>query len=372
MRRNALLASSVLLALALAFAPGPGDCTAEYVAKFAGIRPKDGPAVQSTKTKLLRPVLGQDIRIPPTVTLTGYKEPTGGLAFSPNSRTLAIGIVAGVQLWDVGTNEERTVLKAPYDSWWRAIAFSPDGKLLAAGGESTGVQLWNVESKKHLAKLDIEYGGYNLGLAWDPNAKVLVAVGGTGGAGHLRCWDVEKRKLIVGHRPRGHWVHCAVFRPNGKDIVFGGSAGFGLIPNAASRPNKVDPDSRLGWKWSDSSVTALSSDGKKYASSDKMATLTLGAMDTGKEKRIMQAHDGMVWVLAFSPDGRMLASGGADKSVKLWDVTTGDLLVSLPGHIERIAGVAFSPDGKMLASGSSDRTVKLWDLTKLLKKMKRP
>ena len=73
--------------------------------------------------------------------------------------------------------------------------------------------------------------------------------------------------------------------------------------------------------------------------------------------------------LAFSPDGRALAARGPDLSVRVWDVTAGKEIGQLKGHSGRIETVAFAPDGKTLASGAADTTILLWDAASPLKEL---
>jgi len=74
------------------------------------------------------------------------------------------------------------------------------------------------------------------------------------------------------------------------------------------------------------------------------------------------AHRGIVWDIACSPDGRRFATAGDDQTVRVWDAESLGELRVLRGHDDQVFTVAFSPDGRWLASGGQDGTIKLWDL----------
>ena len=115
---------------------------------------------------------------------------------------------------------------------------------------------------------------------------------------------------------------------------------------------------------------AINPDGKTLASAimgspdadPDNKTIKLWDVTTGKERAILQGHEGMVYSVAFSPDGKTLASVSDDQTVKLWDLATNKERATLQGHTQAVMSVAFSPDGRTLTSASNDKTVKLWDV----------
>ncbi len=118
--------------------------------------------------------------------------------------------------------------------------------------------------------------------------------------------------------------------------------------------------SRLRHAYIVSSI-AYSPDGKVIASGSHLGTVRFWEPATGKELRVLAAHDGGVIGLAYSPDGKVLATGSWDRTIRLWDADTGAALRTLTGHTSEVSRLAFSPDGKVLASGSKDGTARLWD-----------
>jgi WD40 repeat protein len=180
------------------------------------------------------------------------------------------------------------------------IAFSPDGRLLAASVEGK-VMLWNMEG------------------------------------GLLRIIHV----ISV--------FNDIVFSPDGMKIAIGGWGGAAL----------VGIDGKVLWERVDNTNSlAMSPDGKLIACGVKHA-VKLFSID-GKLLKTFVGHKKFVTTVEFSPDGSMIASGSQDKTVKLWNVATGLEIRTFKGHKDEVFSVAFRPDGKVIASGSKDQTVRLW------------
>ena len=125
---------------------------------------------------------------------------TGRFALSPDGKTLATtGRDGSIRLWDVGTGKVRATLKGHKGSVF-ALAFSPDGKVLASGPYAGGIEgskgdyaikLWDVESGKETAALSGHVKGiYSLTFA--PDGKTLVAADFTG---VMKLWDVARARV---------------------------------------------------------------------------------------------------------------------------------------------------------------------------------
>jgi hypothetical protein len=156
-------------------------------------------------------------------------QPFFGLAVSPDGKVLALGTQQRVELWDAVSGDEVRVLHGPNTSNYRALAFAPDGKMLATAGGSPAIQLWEVASGKerHLFRLAAESpavvnsrfpGGPKAvsALAFSADGTILAA-GGNDSAIHL--WDLltdEEFPPLVGHSAP---IRALVFTPDGKQLV---------------------------------------------------------------------------------------------------------------------------------------------------------
>jgi len=248
------------------------------------------------------------------------------------------------------------------------LAFSPDGSLLATGGGSikksgflgdmlrmgigkwqSPVDVFDVESGRLLHTLAGHRGSTAVYcVAFTPDGSIL-ASGGDG----IRLWDVPSRRLLRTLKCR--WVMSVAFSPDGRLLASNGDGDSIELWEVFSNLHR-----RLKGHRKSARSVAFNPDGRLLASGSGDKSIKIWDVVTGRQVRTLKGHTGAVESVAFSPDGRLLASGSEDYTIKLWDVSTGRLLRTLEGHGDDVESVAFSPDGRMLASGSDDDTIKLW------------
>jgi WD40 repeat protein len=142
-----------------------------------------------------------------------------GVAFSPDGRTLA---AAGfhmdklVGIYDVQTGKRVQTLAGHTEWEIDALAFSPDGKLLASTGVDKQILVWELATGKLRHRLADQ--PYRVpALAFSPDSATLAG----GGNKTIRLWDVATgrlRKSLEGHRD---WVCGLAFAPDGKTIASG-------------------------------------------------------------------------------------------------------------------------------------------------------
>ena len=293
------------------------------------------------------------------------------IQFSPDGTQLAVGTAIGVWLYDVETGEEKSL----FAGMCQALAFSPDGRFLANGGEYSDVrkvQVWEVATGREVLLADV-YDTASA-LRFSSDEKMLVSVGGSGDA--IISLDIETGKVTT--RPFFKSEPFGVFgSENGvyaitRDKVAGGRRD-GKIQLWDTTVHKALPTLR---GHTDLSIQPLnkplrrnsnrvlavtfSPDGTRLASGSTDKTVRLWDLTNRNEWITLQKHTGWINVLAFSPNGKILASGSTDRTVQLWNTATGESLATFTGHIDGITALAFSPDGSTLASASTDGMIRFW------------
>jgi len=197
-----------------------------------------------------------------------------------------------------------------------SLGFSPDGKLLAAGGYKQ-VRLMDPTTGKTLATLD-GHADLVRSIAFSPDGRYLAAAGGLPQrSGEIKIWDVAAHQLVKTMEGHSDCIYSVAWSPDGKLISSG--------------------------------------------SYDKM--VKLWDVETGKEVRNLKDHIDAVFSVAFSPDGQRLASGAQDRTVKIWDVASGQRLFTLSDAQDGITSVCFRPGGNEIAAAGYDKTIYVWNLT---------
>jgi RNA polymerase sigma factor (sigma-70 family) len=259
-----------------------------------------GPAVvlyEAATGKELRklPVKGQGISAP---------------AFSPDGKMLAARAdrTGMIHLWDVATGKplralgeepkpglrKVVVLRGVVGTVTRDLAFSPDGKLLAAAGGPNQIWLWDTAAGRRLRELSLAGGHVVKHLAFAPDGRSLAAVNLDGTATLFETATGEKRCQFG--KPDGAGV-----RPGPVAFVVGGMVGMAGSEPASPFRVSFSPDGRL---------LAVASEGP---------AMRLWDVRTGKEVKQLRGHQGGVVSLAFARDGKRLVSGSLDTTALVWD-----------------------------------------------------
>jgi WD40 repeat protein/transcriptional regulator with XRE-family HTH domain len=295
--------------------------------------------------------------------LGGFSDMVLSVAFSPDGKTLAAGSADDtVRLWDVATHQPIGIplINSPSTSV-NSVAFSPDGKTLAAGSADGTIQLWDVATGRPIGVPFSNSPSPSVNsVAFSPDG--TLAAGSADGT--IQLWDVATGRPIGVPFSNGQAsVNSVTFSPDGKTLATGNDDGKVRLWDAATRRQLQLVRPGIGQGGAVYSV-AFSLDGKYLASGSADDTVQLWDMAT-RLPIGLPLINGRVGInsVAFSPGGKTLAVGDVDGTVQLWDVVTHQPIGSpLTGYGGAVNSVAFSRDGKTLAAGGYDSTVRLWNV----------
>jgi WD40 repeat protein len=297
-----------------------------------------------------------------------------GVAFSPDGRTLA---AAGFHLqnpfstpllplpiYDVQTGRRVQTLAGHTEWETYAIAFSPDGKLFASTGADRQILIWELATGK-LRHRFADQASPVTTLAFSPDSALLA---GGGADKTIRLWDAATGRLqrsLEGHRD---WVCTLAFAPDGKTIASGCCDwAYHRGRNTAYFAGR-DPGCEGQWKLWDAATGGLKrtvnqpgrlrslafEPGGKSLACGIGKDVRLYDLGTETPGRVVTSHDFDVTSVAFTKDGSAVISGSHDHTVKRTSLATGRTEWQAPGHFEQVNAVALSKDAALLATGSSD------------------
>jgi WD40 repeat protein len=283
----------------------------------------------------------------------GDGSPVTNVAFSPDEKTLAAGDLAGnVGLWD--TSSRRRLIGFDEIMETYSTAFSPSGRTLAVG-YLLGVDLWNVTVRQHPTLESagqptlVEGGDGSDSVAFSPDGTILAVGDYRGGVG---LWDVASRHRLAAMNEGGS-VNSVAFSPDGKILAVGDANGQITLWGVTSH-------SRIAILNEGSPVqsVAFSQDGHTLAAGDQAGHISLWQITS--HQRIATLPDGSaVGAVTFSPGGQTLASGDTLGDVNTWDLSSHQRLATLAQTGTSISSLAFSRNGQEVAAGGYNGTVTL-------------
>jgi WD40 repeat protein len=293
----------------------------------------------------------------------------GPVAYSPDGKTLAVGIGSSVSMRDASSLEEFDPPRRLEGHVGQVftLAWSPDSALLASGASNENtIRIWDTRAGKQVRQLD-GHTDWIRAVVFSPDGKLL-ASGSIDTT--IKIWDVASGNLVSTLKGHRGFISTLAFTPDGKALASSSSDGRVLMWDAASGAQSsgfsftAATDQATGAPlW----ATGLSftPDGKLLAVGQEDGSILLLDAATGKPTKTLTGHRGIVVSrgLQFAPDGKTLASASFDGTVRLWDVASGSQTNQLDEHNFRVLALSFSPDGQRLAS-TSDQGGQLlvWDL----------
>jgi len=265
--------------------------------------------------------------------------------------------------------QKKSIPKYPCSMDYMAI--SPDGKILASTGRhvpwpSAGIQAWDLSTlslvwNSHFSKFSPRPMAVNA-LAFSPNGKIVAIGDWAGGVTLINAITGQQKKTIS-----FQGVQDLTFSRSGDFIAVSTQTGITHILSTADGSIKVTLEgTTLGWS------LAVSPDGKLLAIADSGAA---HIFDTHSGKKIhsyltspprstkSDSLKGVVYRVALNEEGRVLATATSDY-VQVWDVQTEKELFRTKAGNSTPGSLAFSADGTQLGWANYNHEIRLWPFSK--------
>jgi len=323
----------------------------------------------------------------------GHRGPVQAAGWAPDGDRLASADGQGnVKVWSVPEAKEIIAVRAP--AGVNALAWSPDGKLLAAATQGvlqvweavTGkeVRTWRLAADNHtplalppgpgevsLPRF-VFIGSWTMSLAWSPNGQRLALADADG---KVQIWDAgtDKNGLVL--KAHGGGVHSIDWSPDSSQLASVGGDGHLKVWDAATGEEAFKLPVRQGndvmWLASYALTIAWTEDGKRLnlAFGEGEIRVLDAASGTVVSTRKLIPRDRMVQQgltgapprrFVWSPGGKLLASIQTGGEIKLWDTVTGKEGISMgtPGDPVHVVGSpAWDRSGQRLVLCGMDGTV---------------
>ncbi len=294
------------------------------------------------------------------------------LSLSKDGRYLATGgqDESKAQIFDLKTGKLIKIFPG-FAKTLRAVAISPDGKLLATAimDKSQQLSLWDTETST-LRKALVGHTGQVWGLDFSPDGKLLASASFDRTA---RFWDVASGAQVMAPILHSTNVNRVAFSPDGKLLASASGTlnikGEVIISETATG-RVMD---KLTGQASEIRGLAWHPDGKTLASASLDGTIFLWDLQTMKSTRVLRSAAKKVQAVAWHPSGQFLASNDHTVSTLfLWDMRapkaeprTIRLFPASTKDDEWTHDVIFTPEGRHLIAANPDGTVSVLRLAEI-------
>lgn len=261
-----------------------------------------------------------------------------------------------LSLRDATTERDRT--EPPRHAVATAVAVSPDGAFVAAGGDDHCVRLWDTLSGEEIARLE-GHEDWVRGLQVSPDGERLASVANDA---TLRFWSPKTGQpttepLRLGRGP----LSAVAFRPQEEQVL---TVGF-RTPLQVFDLGNAGVSNEYACACEDTRSIAVSPNGRWAAAAGRNGRLRVWDLHAGRALPDVPAETQRIHSVVFSPTGDIIATGGDSRRVRFWNPADGELLAELPTDTTKIRSLLFL-SSEQLAVGGVDNTLSVWSISSRL------
>jgi serine/threonine protein kinase/WD40 repeat protein len=291
-------------------------------------------------------------------------------AFSPDGKQVAAVVMASsvairelrsceLIIADATTGEQLRAIPG-IQCYWPRPAFSPDGARIALVTQmahdrfESEVKVWDIATGNLVLTLPVAFGGVSstTAVAFSPDGKALAAVGPASTRTELHVWELasRQRRFTIQGPFSWHQVQLAFSPDSSRITCAGGDPRVGLWDAASGKELAINRG-----HISNVCAVAFSRDGRQLLSADATEAVKVWEAQPRADALVLKP-DGMSWYTTVSPDAQRIATFARGQAgyVQVWDLTGRQLLslkrstaVEREGELYRL--LAFSPRGDRLA-----------------------
>jgi WD40 repeat protein len=248
----------------------------------------------------------------------------------------------------------KSVFAENFGGIW-SVAFSPDGKYLAAGDTKGNISLRRLVDGQPMRMFE-GHQGWVVSLAFSPDGQILASSSCDCTA---KLWNIKTGECLHTLKSHSQEVWSVSFSPNGEFLASGCDDRQVRLWRVSTGECLQVFQGHVG----EVLTTVFSHDGQEIISGSQDQTIRFWDLKTGKCQQILQGHEAGVRSISINPNGQMLVSGGNEGTIKLWDLITAECVQVFSGHANVILSVTFAPQNQLLASSSIDQTIRLWNIS---------
>jgi len=232
-----------------------------------------------------------------------------------------------------------------------SIRFSPDGRTLAIA-QGNRVRLVAEHSDRTIPSRLAQV----FAVAWSGDGKWLAAGGGSAAVfGGVEIWDAASGQLVRTVARCGDLVYAVAFSPDSQRLAAASADQRATIVDLASGDTRFRLSGHVGPVLS----VAYSSDGQWLATGSADRSIRLWSASAGTPLRALTNHNGAVEAVVFSHDNQTLYSASSDATVRVWVPSNGRMRRILRGYDQPVLALEFLASRQLLLTGSADGSVRL-------------